>query len=190
MVHLRDVASVLSGLSPLIGDRGTARYVQIKDITPRRRALVYAQPPTAGRASPIEPNDVLIAARGDGPLAARPDRDLIGAYAALDVYLVKPDTTRLDPDFLAALVNIGPAGEILRAAASGGSLPRIPKDAVEGLAIPPLSLAVQKRLGALDVARQHYATLAEKKMNAERCLLGAVIRAAINHAEVGTHAKR
>jgi len=176
MINLRDVASVLSGISPPPEGSGTARYVQIKDFTPRRRALVYALAPTAGRATPIGPNDVLIAARGGGPLAARPDDKLIGAYPAMDVYLVRPDTARLDPDFLVAFVNIGPAGNTLRTSASGSSLPRIPKEAVEMLAIPRLPLEVQKRIGALEAARSLYASLAERKINAERRLIGAVVR--------------
>jgi restriction endonuclease S subunit len=83
---------------------------------------------------------------------------------------------RSDPDFLVAFVNSGPGGDILRAGASGSSLPRIPKEAVEGLAIPPLPLEAQKRIGALEAARSRYASLLEKKINAERRLIEAIIR--------------
>jgi hypothetical protein len=96
----------------------------------------------------------------------------------MDVYLVRPDTTRLGPYFLVAFVNIGPAGDALRASAYGSSLPRIPKAAVEGLAILPLPLEAQKRIGALEAARSRYALLIEKRINAERRLIEAVVRTA------------
>lgn len=132
------------------------------------------------RATPIEAGDVLVASRGEIPLAARPDSDLEGAYPALDVYLIRPDPAKLDADFLAAFVNVGPAGEVLRAAATGGSLPRIPKGAVEQLEMPSLPIDAQRRIGALEGARLRYASLIDRRMRAERRLMSEIIRTIVN----------
>jgi hypothetical protein len=104
MTRLCDIATILSGLNPG-GARGNpCKFVQMRDLVWPGRALLEGERPTAGRARPVEAADVLLAARGERSVAVRPRDDMIGAFVALDVYLIKPDLRRLDADYLAAFL--------------------------------------------------------------------------------------
>ena len=159
---------VLSGTSPKPGGQGQARFVRIKDLTPEHRALGTGAWPTAKRAVPIERGDVLVAARGEGKLAVRPDAGLVGAFAGLDLYLVRPDPERLDPDYLASFLNSEAITRLIRASASRGTLPRIPKDALTELLVPVPALAEQVVFGRLTAAMSRYEALARAKLAAEK----------------------
>lgn len=161
---------VLSGAAPKVEGQGRARFVRIKDLTPERRALVNGAQPTAKRAIPIEPGDVLVAARGERDLAVRPDPDLIGAFAGLDIYLVRPDPARLDSDYLASFLNSDQITSGIRAASSRGSLPRIPKDALTDLLMPIPALARQVMIARFAACANRYEKLAREKLVAENQL--------------------
>lgn len=168
MMRLADVAIVLSGAAPKAEGRGHARFVRIKDLTPERRTLSTGVRPTAKRAVPIEVGDVLVAARGEGDLAVRPDAELVGAFAGLDLYLLRPDPDRLDPDYLVSFLNSEAVTGLVRASASRGSLPRVPKDALTELLVPVPTLARQMALGRMAACMDRHRMLARKKLAAEQ----------------------
>ena len=79
----------------------------------------------------------------------RPRDEIIGAFAALDVYLIRPDLRRLDPDYLAAFLARPDVGMQLRLSTAGASLPRIPKSALADLELPLPDLVRQRAIGGL-----------------------------------------
>jgi hypothetical protein len=143
--------------------------VQIKDLDVARRALSLGGAPTAGRATPIEQGDVLLAARGERNIVTRPDEGLLGAYPTLDIYLLRPDSTRLDPDYLTAFLE-GDGGKLLRAAKAGSSLPRLPIDAVADLELPLPSIDRQRAIGRVAANVAERLALLSKLCAAERQL--------------------
>jgi hypothetical protein len=167
MARLADVATILSGLNPEPARYGPCKFVQIRDLTRARRALVAGERPTAARALPVAPTDVLVAARGEQNLAVRPDDELVGAFAALDVYLIKPDLARLDPDYLAAFLARSDIGAQLRSSTAGASLPRIPKNALAELALPLPDLDRQRAIGGLSLSVKRYGALCDRLRAAE-----------------------
>jgi len=149
MTRLRDIATILSGLTPGATRGDACKFVQMRDLVWSDRPLLQGERPTAGRARPVGAADVLLAARGERSVAVRPRDDMIGAFVTLDVYLIKPDLRRLDPDYLAAFLARPDVGMQLRLSTAGASLPRIPKSALAELELPLPNLDRQRAIGGI-----------------------------------------
>ncbi|GLK79007.1 hypothetical protein [Methylopila turkensis] len=153
MVALSKFALIATGVAPDKLRDDPVRFVQIRDLTGARKDLTVGERPLVARALPIQAGDILVAARGERTLAAEADEDLFGAYASLDLYLVRPEATRLDPSFLLAFLLLPQTGVRLRASTAGASLPRIARDDIAQLDLPDLPLERQRSIGQL--ARAH-----------------------------------
>lgn len=153
MVALSELAFIATGVAPKDVRIESARFVQIKDLGGTRRKLIKGERPRVARALPIQPGDILVAARGERTLAVEADPELFGAYASPDIYLVRPAPQRLATSFLLALLLLPQTGAKLRASTAGASLPRIPRDDLAKLDVPELSLRRQRSIGEL--ARLH-----------------------------------
>jgi hypothetical protein len=166
--RLADIVEITMGVAPAARSAGGARFVQIKDLTLSRRALVSGPPPEVGRASPIQPDDVLFAARGEPAPVALADEGLWGAYPTADVYLLRAGRTGLDPGFLVALLRSDEVQSLLRQTTGGTVLPRISKKALEDLEVilPPLER--QRQIGALARLLDRRVELLDQRLNAER----------------------
>lgn len=162
---LADVAKVITGSSP---DRRKASdavpFIQIKDLDPAKRDLITGSHPTAKRAVATEVGDVLLAARGGQAVIAGEAAGvgLEGAYPTLDVYLIRPDRSWLDPAYLAAWLTFEPVRNSLQASTTGALIPRISIGSLKDLAIPLPPLPCQRQVGALfQLAHQETALLAQ-----------------------------
>lgn len=149
MVRLSDTATILSGVNPEpAGDDG-CRFVQIRNLGADDGELLVGRRPTAGRAVQIQRGDILLAARGERASAIKARETQFGAYIALDIYLIRPDLARLDPEYLVAFLMRPETGALLRKSTAGASLPRIPKDAIADLQIPLPTIERQKAIGGV-----------------------------------------
>jgi hypothetical protein len=149
MVRLSDTATILSGVNPEPANDDGCRFVQIRNLGADDSDLLLGRPPTAGRAAPIQRGDILLAARGERTSAIKAKESQLGAYIALDIYLIRPDLARLDPEYLVAFLMRPETGALLRKSTAGASLPRIPKDAIADLQIPLPSIERQKAIGGV-----------------------------------------
>lgn len=174
---------ILTGIAPPSAPEGPANYVQMKDLDPGRRVLGRGGLPTAGRATPIKSGDVLLTARGERNIAVRPDTELLGAYPTLDIYLLRPDATRLDADYLAAFLNRPEIGSALRASTSGASLPRVPKESLVELDIPLPPLRRQRAIGGLSACAYRQSELSRRLNHAQANLAIAQLAAAFRLIE-------
>lgn len=159
MVALSEVASISSGVAPEKARADPVRFVQIRDLAGQLRNLTTGDRPRVARALPIRSGDILIAARGDRTLAAEADESLFGAYATLDLYLIRPEPARLDSSFLLAVLLLPQTGAKLRASTAGASLPRIARDELAKLELPDISLERQRSIGQLARAHRSYRDL-------------------------------
>ncbi|MFN4042037.1 MAG: hypothetical protein ACK4I0_10275 [Brevundimonas sp.] len=182
MPRLAELALIVTGVAPP-SDGGGVRFIQMKDLDPERRQLVRRAAPTAGRATPVERGDVLVPSRGERTLAIRPDSELLGAFPSLDVYLVRPDEGRLDPDYLAAFLTLPAVGASLRTSTAGASLPRIPKEALSELEVPTPPMERQRAIGGLAACAREQALLGTRLRDAEARLTAACIASAFKTIE-------
>jgi hypothetical protein len=170
MVRLSDTATILSGVNPEPAAEGGCRFVQIRGLAGDDGNLAFGRRPTAGRAVPIQLGDVLLAARGERAAAVKAKESQLGAYVALDIYLIRPDQARLDPEYLVAFLMRSETGTLLRKSTAGASLPRIPKDAIADLQIPLPSIERQKAIGGVASCIQRRRELASRLIAVESML--------------------
>ena len=175
MKRLIDVANVLSGVAPPKRASDIAHYVQIKDLKEPGEPLLRASAPSAKRATPIEASDILIPSRGEGLIAFQPATSMFGAYAALDVYLIRPDTRQVDPSYLIIALNTSSVQKQLRIAATGSALPRIPKQALEEAQVPVPSFEWQRRIAAIGALARRSENLQKQRAEAETRLNAALV---------------
>jgi hypothetical protein len=170
MARLSDAAIILSGVNPEPANDEVCRFVQIRNLGVDDGGLQVGRRPTAGRAVPIGRGDILLAARGERALAIKAKDSHLGAYIALDIYLIRPDQDRLDPDYLVAFLMRPETGVLLRKSTAGASLPRIPKDAIAGLQIPLPAIERQKAIGRVASCIHRRRELASRLMAVESLL--------------------
>ena len=170
MARLSDTADIFSGLNPEPALDGDCQFLQIRNLATDDADLIVGRRPTAGRAVPVAQGDVLLAARGERASAIHGRPSQIGAYIALDIYLIRPDHARLDPDYLVAFLMRPTIGTSLRKSTAGASLPRISKDAIAGLEIPLPSLDRQRAIGGVASCIRRHRELADRLIVAESTL--------------------
>lgn len=128
MMRLSDLSDVKSGRIP---------------------ALVKGVVPDVERALSIETGDLIVAARGvstDVLLASEP---IFGSHISLDLYLVRPDCTKVDPNYLFAFLTLPATQAAWAWQKQGSSLARLPKEALEKTAVPLPPLQVQRLIAGL-----------------------------------------
>lgn len=150
--QLADLAAIITGSSPRKGEPGKmVSFIQIKDLDPSKRALVTGERPSTKRATPANPGDILLAARGGQAVVTGTGlgAGLEGGYPTLDVYLIRPDTRRIDPAYLAAWLTFEPVRLQLQASTTGALIPRIPIGSLKSLRVPLPPLQRQCTVGEL-----------------------------------------
>ena len=173
MGKLSDTADIFSGVSPEPAHYGDCQFLQIRHLATDDVDHIFGRRPTAGRAVPIVQGDVLLAARGEHASAIRARPSQIGAYIALDIYLIRPDRERLDPDYLVAFLMRPSTGTSLRKSTAGASLPRIPKDALADLDIPLPPINRQRAIGGVASCVRRHRELTNRLVVAETTLAEA-----------------
>lgn len=175
MTRLADLTDILSGILPAKGSHKHAAYVQIKDLREPEGALLRGPMPSARRATKIRPTDLLVPSRGNELAAFRPAPHMIDAFVGLDVYLVRPTSRRIDPDFLFFALNAPAAIRQLKASATAGALPRIPKRALEDVVLPLPPIVEQCRIARFSILAADCERLQRQRMAAEAKLNAALI---------------
>jgi len=99
--------------------------------------------PGVARAVQIEPNDIIVGARGLETSVCIANAAVFGAYISLDLYLVRPKAEIVNPRYLAAFLALPDTQAQFTGGKQGSSLTRLPKEALEKTMIPLPSLHVQ-----------------------------------------------
>lgn len=153
MLQLQNIAQVVSGVALRSSANGQARCVRQSDLAELRAGrlptLATGEAPSVGRALAIEEGDLLVGARGATTEAYVGDEAVVGAYVSLDLFLVRPDLTAIDPRFLAAFFDLPSTQAALAAGKQGTGLARLSKEALDTLPVPVLPMARQKAIAEL-----------------------------------------
>lgn len=173
---------MISGVSAPGAGEGVVLYVQIKDLRPNGAPATMGPVPTAKRAAPIESTDLLVPSRGEEVAAVRASQAMVGGYVALDVYLVRPDLARVDPDYLLVALNSGTALKQFKTAATVGTLPRIPKHALEDVVLPLPSRTAQDKIAKIGALAQRFEAMQRQKAEAEARLHATVLSRILDSA--------
>ena len=106
------------------------------------------------------------------------DERIIGAFISLELYLVRPDTQKIHPSYLKAVLRLPSSQAALAAHKQGTGLTRIPKEALAQLEIPLPALETQRKIADLADLVEHEGHLLERLVD----------RKAVYHREVLTRA--
>ncbi|MFG1316565.1 IncP-type conjugal transfer protein TraG [Xanthobacter autotrophicus] len=109
------------------------------------------EPPAVARALPIEEGDLIVAARGATTDVCLAAHSWLGAFISLDLYLVRPNSSKVDPGYLAAFFDLPATQTVFSGNKQGSGLARLPKDALDKLVVPLPPMATQRLIA--DLAR-------------------------------------
>ena len=189
-VALSDIAVVRSGVVK-VEDGSDALYVSPRHVRAgefRSEDLAEGAAPGPGAAkTSLRDGDVLINLRGDANPAATlsglPDGAPI--YATLDVGIVRPDPTRVDPRYLTAWLNLPKTQAGLSIDREGTRVARLSLRALSDLGVPLPDLERQRSFGALhaEIARER--TLRTRIAEARERLLYELLRRAAEEPAPG-----
>jgi hypothetical protein len=153
MLELREIANTLSGVAVQEADGGPARFVRLSDLSDlkagRAPALAAGEAPMVARALPIEEGDLIVGARGTATDVCLASPGVLGAFVSLDLYLVRPDASKVDPDYLLAVLELATTQVLFAGGKQGSGLARLPKDALERVPIPLPPLPQQRLIAEL-----------------------------------------
>jgi hypothetical protein len=169
MLELRKIADIYSGLAVQEDGAGSARFVRLSDLSDLRsgRALSLAvgEAPAVARALPIENGDLIVGARGATTDICLASDQVFGAFISLDLYLVRPDKSKVDPRYLAAFLDLPATQAAFSGSKQGSGLARLPKDALDGLAVPLPSISKQRLIAELAQSFHDEAALLQRLAN-------------------------
>jgi hypothetical protein len=144
---------VLSGVTIRETIDGKARFMRLSDLSDlkagRIPSLAAGETPEVARALAIQEGDLIVAARGTTTDICLADESVLGAFVSLDLYLVRPDSAKVDPQFLFAFLTLPETQTQLAAGKQGSGLARLPKEELEKTKVPLLPMQAQRMIAGL-----------------------------------------
>ncbi len=191
MLDLHKLAAVFSGVALREGHQGEARLMRLSDLTElkagRVPTLTVGKTPDVARASAIQKGDLVVAARGSSTDICLATESVVGAFISLDLYLVRPDPTKIDPRYLFAFLTLPATQTQFAAGKQGTGLPRLPKEQLEQIKVPMLPMEAQQMIAGLASSFEDEAKFLKKLTELNLILGREVIARAINAATAAKH---
>jgi hypothetical protein len=186
MLELKDIATVLSGVPIREGKRASARFMQMSDLSDlkagRLPELAVGEAPGVARALAIAEGDLIVGARGAATDLCVASEAVFGAFVSLDLYLVRPDQAKVNPQYLAAFLELPATQALFASGKQGSGLARLPKDALEKVGVPLPSMHAQQLIANLALSFEEegklFKKLADLKTMFGRKAVAQAIRAA------------
>ncbi len=192
MLELRDIADIYSGLAVQEGD-GSARFVRLSDLSDLRSGrppqLATGESPAVARALPIADGDLIVGARGSATDVCLANHSVFGAFISLDLYLVRPKTSKIDPGYLAAFLDLPGTQAVFAGGKQGSGLARLPKDALDKLAIPLPPMPAQRSIAELARSFRDEAELLQRLATLNSILGRESLARAIRAAATSPHSQ-
>lgn len=153
MLEFREIAQIFSGIAIQEAQDGPARFMRLSDLSDlkcgRAPSLAIGAEPAVARAMAIERGDLIVGARGASTDICLASNSVLGAFVSLDLYLVRPDASKVDPGFLAAFLELPTTQAVLASGKQGSGLARLPKEALDKLEIPLPPMSKQRLIAQL-----------------------------------------
>ena len=124
--------------------------------------LAVGEIPDVARASAIQAGDLIVAARGIATDVCLATESVVGAFISLDLYLVRPDLTSIDPQYLLAFLTLPATQAQFAASKQGTSLPRLPKEELEKVKIPAVGRDAQRMIAGLSCSLEEEGNVLKK----------------------------
>jgi len=184
VLELKKVAAVLSGVAIREGTVGKARFMRLSDLSDlksgREPSLGVGALPEVARALAIQQGDLIVAARGLSTDMCLANEAVFGAFVSLDLYLVRPDTSKVEPRYLSAFLSLPSTQALFAIGKQGSGLARLPKDVLEKMRIPIPSMKMQRLIAGLAGTFEDEARLLRKLSDLNSILSHELVARAVN----------
>jgi hypothetical protein len=194
MLELRDIASVLSGVSVREMKDGSARFMRLSDLSDlragRHPVLAAGDVPAVARALTIEEGDLIVGARGSATDVCLATGAVIGAFVSLDLYLVRPDRAKVNPQYLAAFLELPATQAVFAGGKQGSALARLPKDALEKTPVPVPPMQSQLLVAGLALSFEEERKLLQRLSDLKSFFGRETVARAIRAAEAQPNSHR
>jgi restriction endonuclease S subunit len=191
VLELRKLADVFSGVALRESSEGCARIMRLSDLTDlkagRFPTLAVSEIPDVARASAIQDGDIVVAARGSSTDICLATEALVGAFISLDLYLVRPHLTKVDPRYLFAFLTLPATQSQFSAGKQGTGLPRLPKEGLEKIEVPVLPMEAQRMIAGLAASFEEEGKVLKKLTELNIIFGREVIARAIDAATAANH---
>jgi hypothetical protein len=191
VLELIKLATVSSGVALRESNQGEARLMRLSDLTDLRAGriptLAVGEIPDVARASAIQEGDLVVAARGNSTDICLATESVVGAFISLDLYLVRPDLTKVEPRYLFAFLTLPATQTQFAAGKQGTGLPRLPKEQLEQIKVPVLPMEAQRMIAGLASSFEDEGKVLKKLTELNLILGREVIARAINAATAAKH---
>lgn len=186
MLELQKLAIVLSGVTIRETADGKARFMRLSDLSDlkagRIPTLATGETPEVARALAIQEGDLIVAARGSATDICLATDSVLGAFVSLDLYLVRPNDTKVDPQFLFAFLTLPATQAHFATGKQGSGLARLPKDELENIKIPLPPIDAQRMIAGLACSFEEEGKILRKLSDLNFILSREVVARAISAA--------
>jgi hypothetical protein len=193
MLELQKLAMVLSGVSIREGANGKARFMRLSDLSDlkagRQPALAIGEMPEVARALAIQTGDLIVAARGSVTDICLATDSVLGAFVSLDLYLVRPNSVKVDPQFLFAFLTLPATQAHFATGKQGSGLARLPKEELEKIKVPLPPIDTQQMIAGLACSFEEEGRILRKLSDLNFILSREVVARAIGAAAATNHKK-
>jgi len=191
VLELQKHAAVFSGVPLRERGDGSKRVMRLSDLSDlkagRIPVLAVGEIPDVARASAIQTGDLIVAARGIATDVCLATESIVGAFISLDLYLVRPDPTNIDPQYLFAFLTLPATQSLFAASKQGTGLPRLPKEELERLNIPIVGMDAQRIIAQLACSLEEESKVLKKLTELNLVFGREVISRAIDAATAANH---
>ena len=193
MLELKNLATVLSGVTLRETKEGPARVMRWSDLSDlkagRTPTLATGEVPDVARALSLESGDLIVAARGLATHVLLASNAVFGAYVSLDLYLVRPDTSKIDPHYLFAFLTLPATQSSFAADKQGSGLARLPKEGLEKTKVPLPAMEVQRLIAGLACSFEEESRMLKRLSELKSVLGREVVARAFSAAAATNHKK-
>jgi restriction endonuclease S subunit len=191
VLELKNLATVLSGVTIKEDAAGRARFVRLSDLSDlksgRTPILARGVVPEVARALSIDSGDLIVAARGSATDVCIADESVFGAFVTLDLYLIRPNGTKVDTQYLFAFLTLPTTQALFAAGKQGSALARLPKEELAKIKVPLPPMQTQRMIADLACSFEQEGKILRKLSDLNLILRSEVVARAINAAETTNH---
>lgn len=184
-VKLSDIAQLQFGLYTKPTDDGNAVYLQAKHFddwgNQTDKVDTFIQIDKKNEAHLLADGDILLVGKGMRNFAWTYDKAYGPAIASSIFFVIKPDQSRVIPEFLTTLFNMPQTQVYFQTLGAGSSIPSIRKSELEAFTVKLPSLELQQK--AIAIKQLHYKEMdiSRKIISEKQKVYQAVIKNIIYH---------
>lgn len=177
-VELKDICNLSFGPYLQASLEGTIPYLQIRQFNEEGR-LVYdvtefvSEEKTRGYL--LKEGDVLFVGKGSRLFAWCYDAKIGPAIASSIFYVLRTDTTKINPEYLAAILNLQQSKNTFNQMSAGTNIFSIRKSELGAFKVPLLPIKEQLAIANLSKLHQQEMTLANRLINHKQNLYSGII---------------